>query len=295
MSTQTLTQLMEIASRIKEMREIMGYSVEIMAQKTEVSVEEYISYESGNADIPFTFIHKCALAFGIELTELLEGQGARLSSYTVTRRGKGQTTAEEEGITIQNLAPMFKNKLGEPYWVKYEYSEKQQHEPIQLKRHNGQEFDLIIKGSLLVQVGTHKEVLHEGDSIFYNSSTPHGMIAIDGDDCLFCAVGFAAEGESETENKDSFVSAHAESRKLISDKFITTVEDENGLLKKIDFKNEDKYNFAFDTVDAIAKKSPDKLAMLHIDKNKVERRFTFRDMKRYSNQCVNYFKALGIK
>ena len=295
MSTQTLTQLMEIASRIKEMREIMGYSVEIMAQKTEVSVEEYISYESGNADIPFTFIHKCALAFGIELTELLEGQGARLSSYTVTRRGKGQTTAEEEGITIQNLAPMFKNKLGEPYWVKYEYSEKQQHEPIQLKRHNGQEFDLIIKGSLLVQVGTHKEVLHEGDSIFYNSSTPHGMIAIDGDDCLFCAVVFAAEGESETENKDSFVSAHAESRKLISDKFITTVEDENGLLKKIDFKNEDKYNFAFDTVDAIAKKSPDKLAMLHIDKNKVERRFTFRDMKRYSNQCVNYFKALGIK
>ena len=127
MSTQTLTQLMEIASRIKEMREIMGYSVEIMAQKTEVSVDEYISYESGNADIPFTFIHKCALAFGIELTELLEGQGARLSSYTVTRRGKGQTTAEEEGITIQNLAPMFKNKLGEPYWVKYEYSEKQQH------------------------------------------------------------------------------------------------------------------------------------------------------------------------
>ena len=125
MSTQTLTQLMEIASRIKEMREIMGYSVEIMAQKTEVSVDEYISYESGNADIPFTFIHKCALAFGIELTELLEGQGARLSSYTVTRRGKGQTTAEEEGITIQNLAPMFKNKLGEPYWVKYEYSEKQ--------------------------------------------------------------------------------------------------------------------------------------------------------------------------
>ena len=119
MSTQTLTQLMEIASRIKEMREIMGYSVEIMAQKTEVSVDEYISYESGNADIPFTFIHKCALAFGIELTELLEGQGARLSSYTVTRRGKGQTTAEEEGITIQNLAPMFKNKLGEPYWVKY--------------------------------------------------------------------------------------------------------------------------------------------------------------------------------
>ena len=41
--------------------------------------------------------------------------------------------------------------------------------------------------------------------------------------------------------------------------------------------------WSFDAVvDAIAKKSPDKLAMLHIDKNKVERRFTFKDMKEMS-------------
>ena len=48
-------------------------------------------------------------------------------------------------------------------------------------------------------------------------------------------------------------------------------------------------------MDEIAKKAPEKLAMLHIDKHKVERRFTFNDMKRASNQCANYFKSLGIK
>ena len=35
--------------------------------------------------------------------------------------------------------------------------------------------------------------------------------------------------------------------------------------------------------------------MLHIDKNKNERRFSFKDMMEYSAQTANYFKSLGIK
>ena len=117
MGTQTtITQLAEIAGRIKEMREIMGWSVAEMAEKTEVSVDMYYEYEGGMTDLPFTFIHKCAAAFDIEITELLEGKTALLTSYTVTRKGKGQRTAKEEGIDIQNLAPKFKNKIAEPYW-----------------------------------------------------------------------------------------------------------------------------------------------------------------------------------
>ena len=125
--------LKEVAMRIKDMREITGMSVKEMAQKTEVSVEDYKAYEAGLEDLPFTFIHKCALTFGIEITDLMQGQSARLSSYTVTRKGYGQQTAKEDGIDIRNLAPMFRNKLAEPYWVKYEYSEKLQNSPIDRK------------------------------------------------------------------------------------------------------------------------------------------------------------------
>ena len=123
-------QLMEIASRIKELREIMGWSVAEMAKKTEVSEEKYITFESALADIPFSFIHKCALAFDVELTELLEGRATRLSNYTVTRKGQGLTTAKEDGITIQNLASKFRNKLAQPYYVTYEYSASLQNKPI---------------------------------------------------------------------------------------------------------------------------------------------------------------------
>ena len=126
MSNLSSNTLQEVALRIREMREIFDFSVETMAEKTEVSVAEYCRYESGELDFPFTFIYKCSLAFGLELTELLEGHASNLSHYTVTRKGEGLVTAEEDGICIQNLAPMFQRKLGAPYWVTYKYSEEMQ-------------------------------------------------------------------------------------------------------------------------------------------------------------------------
>ena len=286
--------LIEVAERIREMREISGFTVEEMAEKTEVSVSEYQAYENGSEDFPFTFIHKCALAFGLGITDILEGESAKLKSYTVTRRGGGRQTAEEEGISIVNVAPMFKNKIAEPYFCKYDYNESLQNKPIHLTKHAGQEFDFVLSGKMKIQIGNNYEELQAGDSIYYNSSTPHGMIAIGGEDVKFIAIILPGEKESE-EIDDGVMKAHVKKKSVITEQFVRTLEDEDGCLKAISFKNEDKFNFAFDCVDAIANNTPDKLAMLHIDKNKTERRFTFNDMKRRSNQTANYFKSLGIK
>jgi len=286
--------LQEMAERIAEMREIAGFSVEEMAVRTEVSAEQYRLYETGTVDLPFTFIHKCALAFGIGITDLLEGHSARLTSYTVTRRGLGYTTVDEDGIRIQNMAPMFKKRLADPYYVRYAYSEAQQSEPIATTTHNGQEFDLILEGTLRVRVGDHEELLREGDSIYYKSSTPHGMIAVGGKDCVFLAM--IMNGDSTEEQALPFITRNGSTEQhLLCEKFIKTTEDENGALQAIRFENDDKYNFAFDTVDALGRAYPDKLAMIHIDHDMTERRFTFRDIKEASSQTANYFKSLGIK
>ena len=290
----TLNQLKEIAARIKELRDILGFTCAEMAEKTDVTEAQYVIYEGGMVDIPFSFIHKCALALGVEMTELLEGTTSKLTSYTVTRKGQGQETAKENGIDIANLAPKFKDKLAEPYWVKYEYSASQQNKPIHLTTHSGQEFDLVLSGKLKVQIGDHVEVLGEGDSIYYNSSTPHGMIAVDGKDCVFCAVVMSGDDTEETVVRKSVMAAK-KSEKLVCEKFVDTTENENGELVDIKFKNTETFNFGYDIVDEIAGKYPEKLAMLHLDKNKVERRFTFKDIKRASNQVANYFTSLGIK
>ena len=285
-----------IAERIREMREIIGFSVEEMAEKTNLTAETYSLYESGKIDLPFTFIHKCALAFGIGITDILEGHSAHLSSYTVTRKGQGTRTAKEDGIEISNLAPLFRNKLAEPYWVKYEYSEELQNKEIHTTTHGGQEFDLVLSGTLKVRVGDHTEVLEEGDSIYYKSSTPHGMIAMNGKDCLFLAV--VISGDEKVDEKaiqKTVVEARTAKAPLAVENFVEATEDYEGRLVSMSFKNEDSFNFAYDVVDAVADKSPNKLAMLHVSKDKTERRFTFRDMKHGSARTANYLKSLGIQ
>lgn len=82
---------------------------------------------------------------------------------------------------------------------------------------------------------------------------------------------------------------------LTVSEFICTKVDGKGVLEDISFSNTDRFNFAFDVVDAVADKYPDKLAMLHISKDKTERRFTFKDMKIESSRTANYLTDIGIK
>ena len=286
--------LKEVAERIKEMREIAGYSEAEMAEKTDLTLEEYLQFEKGEADFPFTFIHKCAKAFSIEMTDLLEGKSAKLSSYAVTRKGEGKITSKKEGIEINNLAPLFRNKLAEPYLAKYEYKPELQDKPIETTTHSGHEFDLVLSGKLKVRVGDNTEILSEGDSIYYRSSMPHGMIAVDGEECVFLAVVVAGDDTGDGAIEKAFHSAVKSQYDLVVKDFINTVEDENGVLQSISFKNEDRFNFAFDVVDAVADKYPDKLALLHISNDKTERRFTYNDIKKESARAANYFRSLGI-
>ncbi len=294
-ATTVSNQLLEVALRIREMREIVGFSIHDMAEKTEISEDRYVQYESGTVDLPFSFMHKCAKVFGLELSELLEGRSAKLTGYTVTRKGKGMVTASEEGITIQDMAAMFRQKIATPYWVTYQYSPELQNQPIHTTTHDGQEFDLVLKGAMRIKVGQHEEVLREGDSIFYKSSTPHGMIAIDGQDCVFLSMIMAGDKRDTTLKLSPRKPQQAMPESLLCNEFVWGSEDENGSLTSINYQNTERYNFAFDTVDAIARKEPDKLAMVHVSKDLVTRKFTFRDMKDASSQCANYFKSLGIK
>lgn len=292
--TDTRQEIKEVVQRIREMRDICGFSVSDMAEKTELPVDQYEEYESGTVDLPFTFVHKCALAFGIGIADLLEGHSARLSTYAVTRRNSGLVTAKEDGITIQSMAPMFKDKLGDPYFCVYDYDESLQDKPMKLVEHAGQEFNFVIKGSLKVQVGEHIETLNAGDSIYFKSSIPHGELAVGGAPCKFLSIVLNSD-ETEEQFKQQSITRAKQSEKLIIEKFIDTVEDENGALKEIKFTDEDKFNFAFDVVDEIARVRPEKVAMIHLDKHKNETRFTFRDIKHMSSQAANYFTSLGIK
>ncbi|MBO7374423.1 MAG: AMP-binding protein, partial [Lachnospiraceae bacterium] len=80
----------------------------------------------------------------------------------------------------------------------------------------------------------------------------------------------------------------------VYEKFVETTVDENGIFNGITYKNTEKFNFAYDIVDEMARKNPSKTAMVYLSELKEARRFTFKEMSEYSNQTANYFKSLGI-
>ena len=295
----------EMAGRIRALREIEGLEPSQMAAKTGIATEEYIRCESGESDLNFAFIYRCALALNVNVTEIIEGYSPKLKSYTVTRAGAGQEIAKAHGMVYYNMAYAFQNRIAEPLFVRSAYSEEAQHKDIELTTHAGQELDIVIEGKLMVQVGEHTEVLSAGDTIYYDSDTPHGMIAVGGQDCVFYAIVLNPTGEPipelapteavPTAKKEITRRDERDDRDRVWRRFIDVTENALGTPTSITFKNTDKFNFAFDLVDAVAEKDPEKLAMLHVSRDHTERRFTFKDMKRASAQCANYFKSLGIK
>ena len=286
----------EIAARIRELREITGLTVEDMAQRTSLSVEEYVACESGTRDLSIAFLYHCTLSFGVDMGDLLEGRSPKLRSYALTRKGDGQRIEEAHNMIGFNLAADFRNRIALPLYMELNYAED---EKIELVTHEGQECDIVIRGRMKIQIGDHTEVLNPGDCIYFDSATPHGMIAVDGEDCAFYAIVLrnlaAREGEQAAAVATPAKQKKADAERRIYHDFIIPTEDEQGHIKAIEFKNEDKFNFAFDVIDALGRSKPDRRAMLHISEDGKERTFTFQDFKKESARAANYFKAMGIK
>lgn len=78
-------------------------------------------------------------------------------------------------------------------------------------------------------------------------------------------------------------------------KYIEETLDENGLLKAVKFHVPDNFNFGYDVVDEIAKKSPDKRALLWVSNKHEVKDFSFKDISLLSNKVANYLVSKGIK
>ena len=287
----------EIIDRIRELRQIEGLSTADMAAKLGMSEDDYLDYESGREELNFGFLYTVSKIFAVDVGELIEGVAPRLSSYILTRAGEGRIVDNAHGMTYYALADKFKNRVSEPLFVHSVFDPDAQLRPVETSTHEGQELDIVIRGYLKVQLGNYTEILGPGDSIYYNSSTPHGLLATNGGDCDFYAIVLNPGDTTPVvpEIAPVITTERVTGEPRIWENFINVSEDGTGNLKEISFKNTDSFNFAFDVVDKLGREKPDKLAMLHIGMDKTETRMTFEDMKKKSGRAANYFRALGIQ
>ncbi|MCQ2416485.1 MAG: cupin domain-containing protein [Oscillospiraceae bacterium] len=160
----------EISARIRELREICGYTQAKLAEELQLTEEQYCCFEE-NGDYPISVIYEIANKFNVDFNELVTGEPSRIDTFQVVRRGMGKSISRFPGYRFRDLAFRFADKIMQPLLVTLEPSD----EPVKLVTHTGQEFNLVLKGSIAVVFDDQEIVLHEGDSIYFNPAYAHGQ------------------------------------------------------------------------------------------------------------------------
>jgi transcriptional regulator with XRE-family HTH domain len=178
--------IQQIAERLRGLRDALDLTSADIAAACGIPEEQYLAIESGEHDIPVSLLHTVSQQYGIDLSTLMFGDETYMSSYYLTRAGKGPYVERVKAYRYQALASGFKGRRVTPFLVTVEPHEADA--PLMLNTHEGQEFNLVLSGRMLLQLGEKQITLEEGDSIYFNSLLPHGMKALDGTPVRFLAV-----------------------------------------------------------------------------------------------------------
>lgn len=166
-----MEQTAEIARRIAGLRDACGYTQAEFAEKIGVDEATYAGYEKNGDDIPISVLYRISNLCGVDFTEILTGTPARLDTYHVVRAGEGRDVDRYPGYCFSDLAFRYSHKIMQPLLVTLDPSDA----PAELVRHNGQEFNYVVRGSVIVTFDDRELLLHEGDSIYFNPTHAHGQ------------------------------------------------------------------------------------------------------------------------
>jgi transcriptional regulator with XRE-family HTH domain len=178
-------QIKQIADRLCGMREVLEISPEEAASTCGITKEQYLNYESGQNDIPVSILHRMAQKYNFDITSLLTGEEPLMRSYTLTRKDKGLRVDRQKAYKYQALAGNFQNRKADPFVVSVDPKEDV---TVSFNSHPGQEFNYMIEGKLKFFIGSKVMVLETGDSIYFDSGLPHGMLAMENKPAKFLAI-----------------------------------------------------------------------------------------------------------
>ena len=171
MEEEKVQELVEIGQRMKGLREACDVTAEEMAVDLEVDLDRYLRWEATGAGVPISAVYHMARKFGVEFTEILTGTAAKLDTYQVVRTGKGLEVDRYPGYHYNDLAWRIRDKIMQPLEVTLDPSD----DPAKLVTHSGQEFNLVLEGTVIVTIEDEEFALNAGDSIYFNPQLRHGQ------------------------------------------------------------------------------------------------------------------------
>lgn len=178
--------ILSIATRLRGLREVLELSEQELADCCHIPLEEYRALESGRSDISVNLLQTISRRYGIPLDVLMFGEEPRMSSYFITRAGKGIAVERRKAYRYEALAAGFRDRRIDPFIVTVEPAPDDA--PMHLNTHPGQEMSYVLEGRLLIELDGRQIELNPGDSLYFDSSLPHGMKALDGKTVRFLAI-----------------------------------------------------------------------------------------------------------
>jgi len=169
-------QLKQIGERLRGLREVLDITAEEVAETIGVSVERYMEIERGEVDITISNLMKIAHKYGVSAEELMFAESPRMKSYFVVRKGQGMSVERTKAYKYRSLVSGFMDHKADVFIVTVEPSPNVR--TIYKNTHPGQEFNLVLEGKMEIYLDGKTIVLDEGDSIYFDSMKPHGMLAV---------------------------------------------------------------------------------------------------------------------
>lgn len=177
-------QRQQIGIRIKGLREAAAMPLDQAARALGLEPADYARFEAGEADVSLGLVSSLAALFKADSSAILTGGDSHARVFSVTRRGAGPVVSRHQAYHYESLGAGFSNRSMEPFMVTVQPGDGQPH----LNSHPGQEFNRVMNGRLKLVIDAHEVILKAGDSIYFDSSRPHGMQALDGKPARFLAI-----------------------------------------------------------------------------------------------------------
>lgn len=178
----------QIGERLKGLRDVLDIPAEEMAELCHISVEQYEKMEAGESELSVANLQKIAKHYNVSLDVLMFGEEPHMNSYFLTRKGQGLHIARRKAYNYESLASGFRGRTADPFIVTVE--PKPADAPKEMNSHNGQEFNMVLEGTMELTIGNKVLTLNEGDSIYFDATQPHGMRALGGKEVRFFAIIF---------------------------------------------------------------------------------------------------------
>ncbi len=171
---------LQIGMKIRKMRQEKRMTLQALADATGLSKPLLSQIENEQVIPPLATLLRIAKAFNVGLHSFFQEEGTRKCIFVRAGESRRQSSRNKPGIEVppynyHSLAYGKKGSNFEPFIVEFEQREISDE---LLVSHEGEEFLFLLEGELVFHYGDQIMRMRPGDSVCYDSSEPHGYVAV---------------------------------------------------------------------------------------------------------------------